>query len=235
MTIEEQKRLYDLVMNPPPGSKIEAAKQYGVDLTLNLRSLAMTPTERVQAMDDALEFMEELQRGAATPNHMNRLGTAVKALVDAGVNFVIIGGFAAVVQGATFLTRDLDICYERSPENLKRLVAAFTAFHPRLRGAPEGAPFLFDERTLSQGMNFTLSTDVGDIDLIGEVAGFGGFSEFATDAAQISLYGVSFRAASPDSLIRSKRAAGRPKDLKALPELEALRQLREQEKKKPQK
>jgi len=56
MTLEEQKRLYELVQNPPPGSKIEAAKQYGVDLTLNLRRLAMTPTERVQEMEAALEL-----------------------------------------------------------------------------------------------------------------------------------------------------------------------------------
>lgn len=66
MTLEEQKRLYELVQNPPPGSKIEAAKQYGVDLTLNLRRLAMTPTERVQEMEAALELVHELQRAAAT-------------------------------------------------------------------------------------------------------------------------------------------------------------------------
>jgi hypothetical protein len=68
MTPEEQKRLYELVMNPPPGSKIEAAKKYGVDLTLNLRSLALTPTERVQEMEGALEFVHELQRAWAQIN-----------------------------------------------------------------------------------------------------------------------------------------------------------------------
>jgi len=65
MTVEEQKRLYDLVMNPPPGSKIEAAKKFGIDLTLNLRNLALTPTERIQKMVDALRFLEELQRASA--------------------------------------------------------------------------------------------------------------------------------------------------------------------------
>lgn len=195
MTVDEQRRLYELVMNPPPDSKIEAARKYGVDLTLTLRSLAMTAAERLQAMEDALEFVEEL-RGAANPSHMNNLGTAVKALADAGVTFVIIGGFAAVVQGAIFLTRDLDICYERSHGNLKRLAAALSPFHPRLRGAPEELPFVFDERTLAQRMNFTLQTDLGDIDLIGEVTSFGGFSEFVADATQISLYGASFLVAS---------------------------------------
>ena len=65
MTVEEQKRLYELVQNPPPGSKIEAAKQYGVDLTLNLRSLALTPTERVLQMLQALELVEELEKASA--------------------------------------------------------------------------------------------------------------------------------------------------------------------------
>ncbi len=219
-------------MNPPPGSEIEAAREYGVDLTLNLRSLAMTPAERVQAMADAVGFMEELQHGTANSSPLNNLGRAIKALADADVNFVIIGGFAAVAQGATYLTRDLDICYERSPENMKRLATALQPFRPRLRGAPEGVPFLFDERTLTQGMNFTLQTDLGDIDLIGESSGFGGFSQFAADAAQISLYGAAFRVASLDALVRSKRAAGRPKDLNSLPELEALKRVREEQEKK---
>jgi len=65
MTREEQEYLYNLVQNPPPGSKIEAAKKYGVDLTLNLRRLAMTPTERVQEMESASELVQELQRAAA--------------------------------------------------------------------------------------------------------------------------------------------------------------------------
>ena len=64
MTVDEQKRLDELVINPPPGSKIEAAKEYGVDLTLNLRSLAMTPTERAEAMEGALNLVEQLQRAA---------------------------------------------------------------------------------------------------------------------------------------------------------------------------
>lgn len=64
MTLEEQRRLYELIQNPPPGSKIEAAKQYGVDLTLNLRSLALTPTERVLHMLGALRLVEELEKAS---------------------------------------------------------------------------------------------------------------------------------------------------------------------------
>jgi hypothetical protein len=64
MTQEEHERLYELVQNPPPGSKMEAARKYGVDLTLNLRSLTRTPTERVLEMEAALKFAEELHRAA---------------------------------------------------------------------------------------------------------------------------------------------------------------------------
>ncbi len=64
MTREEHERLFELINNPPPGSKIAAAKEFGIDLTLNLRSLAMTPTERSRAMEDALRLVEELERAA---------------------------------------------------------------------------------------------------------------------------------------------------------------------------
>jgi hypothetical protein len=66
MTREEHERLYAMVLNPPPGSKMEAARDYGVDLTLNLSSLTRTPTERVREMEAALEFAEELRRAAAS-------------------------------------------------------------------------------------------------------------------------------------------------------------------------
>ena len=113
---------------------------------------------------------------------------------------------------------------------MKRLAAALAPYHPRLRGAPQGITFLLDHVTLSNGMNFTLQTDLGDIDLFGDLSGLGQFPEVAQDAVLMPLFGGSYRMASLDAIIRSKRAAGRPKDLNALPELEALKQLTELEK-----
>ncbi len=149
---------------------------------------------------------------------------AFKSLTTAEVNFIVVGAYAGVVQGTVQLTRDLDICYERTPENMKRLAAVLAPYHPSLRGAPPGLPFTLDERTLARGMNFTFQTDFGDIDLLGELSGVGQFPELARDAVWIELFGMPVRVASLDALIRSKRAAGRPKDLLALPELEALRE-----------
>ena len=151
----------------------------------------------------------------------------LKALSDRGVNFVVIGGYAATLHGSAYLTRDLDICYERTPENIERLVSGLRSYHPRLRGAPEGLPFLFDVETLSNGMNFTLATDLGDI-LLGHLSGLGEFPAVALDAISMPLFGGEYRVASLDSLIRSKRAAGRNKDLNVLPELEALKEMHAQ-------
>jgi hypothetical protein len=149
----------------------------------------------------------------------------LKLLSERGVNFVVIGGYAATLHGSAYLTRDLDICYERTPENMERLVRALSPYRPRLRGAPEGLPFVFDMKTLSNGMNFTLATDLGDIDLLGHVSGLGEFPAVALDAISMPLFGGEYRVASLDSLIRSKRAAGRNKDLNVLPELEALKEM----------
>ena len=113
---------------------------------------------------------------------MNKFAATVKLLADAHVNFVVIGGYAAMLHGSAFLTQDLDICYERSPENLKWLATALAPIHPRLRGAPEGIPFSLDERTLTQGMNFTLQTDWIDLDLLGEISGVGQFHDVVRNA-----------------------------------------------------
>jgi hypothetical protein len=225
MTREEQERLFALVADPPPGSEIEAAKKYGVDLSLLVRSLTLTPDERVREAEDALLFAESLRATTDLPMITN-FEAALRVLVDAEVNFIIVGAYAAYAHGANQLTRDLDLCYERTADNMKRLALALAPLHPRLRGAPEGIPFVLDERTLATGMNFTLQTDLGDIDLLGELSGVGQFSGLASDAVAVDLHGRRVRIASLDAIIRSKKAAGRPKDLIALPELEAIRRAR---------
>src|SRR5215471_14857286 len=106
--------------------------------------------------------------------------TAIQALCDAEVDFVVIGGLSAVFHGSVQVTYDLDICYSRDPANLKRLTAALAPFHPRLRGLPEGLPFIWDEGTLRNATVFTLHTDIGDIDLLAEVAGLGTYQDVRT-------------------------------------------------------
>src|ERR1700749_1065832 len=108
---------------------------------------------------------------------MIRVEPTLKLLAQHKVEFVIVGGVAISAHGSSYLTYDLDVCYARSRENLKRLAAALTPYQPRPRDFPAGLPFVWDEQTLRQGTNFTLSTDLGNIDLLGEVAGLGGYEQ----------------------------------------------------------
>lgn len=158
---------------------------------------------------------------------MIHLEQTVKSLVENEVQFVIIGGVAIRFHSSGYITKDIDICYLRTPENLKRLAAALAPFKPRFRDFPEDLPFVWDERTLQSGTNFTLKSDIGEIDLLGEVTGLGDYTEVEKFATLETLYGCEVKILSVDGLILAKRAAGRTKDLLVLPELEALREVLE--------
>jgi hypothetical protein len=150
---------------------------------------------------------------------------AIKSLSEANVDFVIIGGVAISVHSSGYITKDLDFCYLRNKENLKKIVVAFTPFYPHLRGYPKDLPFAWDERTLQNGTNFTLDTQIGEIDMLGEVAGIGDYEAVKKESVSTKLYDCEVRILTLDGLIKAKRAAGRTKDLLVLPELEALREL----------
>jgi predicted nucleotidyltransferase len=146
----------------------------------------------------------------------------LRSLAEAGVQFIIVGGAAATAHGAARLTQDLDIVYRRDAENLKRLAAALSPHEPYLRGAPPDLPFLFDAETLRRGLNFTLTSKLGDVDLLGEIAGGGAHDDLLPDSIEIELFGIRCRCLGLRKLIEVKRAAGRPKDFEAIAELEAL-------------
>jgi hypothetical protein len=147
----------------------------------------------------------------------------IAALTDHGVDFVIVGAIALVLHGSPRVTRDLDVCYSREPAHLKRLAASLQPFKPTLRGAPDGLPFTVDVPTLSAGMNFTLTSRVGDIDLLGEILGVGGYAATYRMSVPMTVYGRSVRVLSLDGLARAKRAAGRLKDLADLAEIIEIR------------
>ena len=117
--------------------------------------------------------------------------------------------------------------YSREPDNLQRLVEALTPHQPYLRGAPPGLPFRWDAETLRRGLNFTLTTTFGDLDLLGEIAGGGTYDNLLPHSVTISVFGRELQCLGLRELIQAKRAAGRPKDLEAIAELEALLHERE--------
>ncbi len=151
--------------------------------------------------------------------------TALKSLTKEKVDFVIVGGLAISAHSTGYITTDLDFCYLRTKENLKRIVAALAPFNPRFRGFPEDFPFVWDERTLQNGTNFTLNTTIGEIDMLGEVAGVGDFEKVKAESVSEILYGCEVSLLSLKALIAAKKAAGRTKDLLILPELEALQEM----------
>lgn len=157
-------------------------------------------------------------------------GTQIEAILTrlarAGVDFVVIGGVAGLAHGSARVTFDIDICYERTPENIRRLCDTLGPLHPQLRGAPEGLPFRLDPETVKAGLNFTLTTDLGAVDLLGEISGLGGYKGVKAASETIPLYGLEMKVLSLEGLIVAKRAAARGKDKEAIVELEALLELR---------
>jgi predicted nucleotidyltransferase len=156
---------------------------------------------------------------------MNQFARSLEVLRDAGVDFVVIGGVAHAAHGGTYTTYDLDICYDRSPSNIARPAKALEPYHARLRGVTEQIPFRLDTEVITQGMNLMLTTDLGDLDLFGEVPGLGVHPQVLALTEVLELAGRRYHVLSVEGLIRAKRAAARPKDLLVLPELEALREV----------
>jgi predicted nucleotidyltransferase len=159
-----------------------------------------------------------------------KLEEVLRALYDAEVEAVLIGGGAMQLQGSAYTTEDLDFCYSRAKKNIGRLARAIAPYHPRLRNAPEGLPFHFDAATIERGLNFTLDTDLGKIDFLGEVAGFPNFEAVKAASETVNILGMECQILSLAGLIRAKEAAGRKKDLEAVIELKSLQQIREKTK-----
>jgi predicted nucleotidyltransferase len=154
---------------------------------------------------------------------MNDFERLLTGLRRAEVSFVIVGGVAATVHGSARLTSDLDIVYERSLANIGRLVDAVQPLNPYLRGAPSGLPFRFDVETVRRGLNFTLTTDAGPMDVLGEITGVGDYTSVFAVSEDVLLFGSAYRCIKLEALIVSKRAVGRTKDLEAVAELELIR------------
>lgn len=155
---------------------------------------------------------------------MTGLERLLAALHQHDVSFIVVGGVAATAHGSARLTQDVDIVYPRDPANLERLAAALRPLRPYLRGAPPGLPFEWSGATLRAGLNFTLTTTAGDIDLFGDIIGGGTYHDLEPHTVELTIFGRPTKVLDLPWLIRVKRAAGRPKDLEVIAELEALQE-----------
>lgn len=150
---------------------------------------------------------------------------ALRVLHSYDVDFVLIGGLAGRLFGTAIITNDVDICYERSPENLDRLSQALRDLEATLRGVEEPVPFLLDAKTLAAGDSFTFDTRLGPLDVLGVPAGTSGYDDLRSTAVAFDLGGFDIQVADLQDLVRMKRAAGRTKDLIAVEHLGALAEL----------
>ena len=158
---------------------------------------------------------------------------ALRTFNEHRVRYILVGGYASSVLGAPIITNDLDVCYERTSENMDRLAEALLELQATLRvaGVDEELPFVLDGRTIAAGDSFTFNSDVGPIDVLGTPSGTGGFRDLDAGATTYDLgEGLLVRVVSLDDLIRMKEAASRPKDEAHLHVLTALkRRIQERE------
>lgn len=155
---------------------------------------------------------------------MQSLGELLKKLVDAQIDFVLIGGYAGVVYGSTMVTRDLDICALVTPAQIEKLRTCLKDFHPTHRMTPNRLSFLEHPLETAGVRNIYLETDLGVLDIISEVTGVGDFSRLTSNAIEIQVYGRKCKVISIEDLIAAKEAMGREKDKIVVKELKVIRE-----------
>jgi hypothetical protein len=150
----------------------------------------------------------------------------LERLVIAGVDFVIVGGFAGVVHGCTYVTQDIDICCDFSPANLLRLQKALRDLHPVHRMTPKRKKLELTRETCRQFRNLYLDTDIGQLDCVSFIAGVGDYREVKKASEIVKVQDMQLRVLGIDALINSKKAMDRPRDKEAVLQLEAIKRLK---------
>ena len=150
----------------------------------------------------------------------------LERLVNAGVDFVIIGGFAGVVHGCTYVTQDIDICCDFSPSTLLVLQRSISDLHPVHRMTPKRKKLELTEQTCGQFKNLYLDTDIGQLDCLSFIDGLGDYSQVKRESKLIEVGKMKMRVLSLNALIKAKKSMNRPRDKEAVLQLEAIKKLR---------
>jgi predicted nucleotidyltransferase len=158
---------------------------------------------------------------------VSELHSLLQRLSDAGIEFVVVGGVAAVLHGSSLVTRDLDVCAELSSQNLRKLRDALRDLHPVHRIGPPRLSFLDVPEPGASLQNLYLQTDLGALDLLGSISGVGNFDQVRASAIEVDLFGRKVQVIALEQLIKAKEAVGRQKDLLAVAELRAIAARRE--------
>ncbi|MBT8043063.1 MAG: nucleotidyltransferase [Kiritimatiellales bacterium] len=153
---------------------------------------------------------------------MDDLTGIIGRLIRAEVDFVLVGGLAAVTHGSSMTTQDIDICCDFSPENLLRIQSALENLNPVHRMTTNHLPLELTEINCRSLKNLYLDTDWGPIDCLGEVLGLGNYDEVKLASETIELDGIECLILRIGALITAKKAMGRPKDIETIKQLEAI-------------
>ncbi|MDE0804185.1 MAG: hypothetical protein OSA99_12785 [Acidimicrobiales bacterium] len=148
------------------------------------------------------------------------------ALDDHDIEYVLIGGLAAVLHGSSAMTNDADILPSKGPANLERLSACLKSLDARLRSPedPDGVAFDPHPTLLTSMAMLDMTTRCGDLDLTFQPAALDDYDAVVDASVLFEIHGRRVRVASLDDIIRSKETADRPKDHVTLPILRALRE-----------
>lgn len=153
---------------------------------------------------------------------MPNLSNLLRRLIEADIEFILVGGFAGVVHGSSYLTDDLDVCAVISPDTIEKLRLALGELHPVHRMTADRKSFMEIPESGVSLNNLYLATDEGVLDVLGSIHGLGSFDEFVDRAEELSLFGLTCRVVSLPDLIRAKESLAREKDLLAAKELRAI-------------
>lgn len=152
------------------------------------------------------------------------LSQLLQRLCDADIDFVVVGGFAALLHGSTLVTRDLDVCAVLSHQDVAKLREALHDLNPTHRLTPQRLSFLTNPDLGIPVRNLYLETELGTVDILSSILGVGEFERVRAGSVDIEIFGRHVRVISLEDLIQAKAALGREKDLLALKELRAIQE-----------
>lgn len=219
------EKAIERLLNPVPGSKIAAAAEFGIDSTLFFRQLNLTPQQRIEEAQIQMMQFDNLREQIRFQNSkypQNLKPTVIEIFAENKIKFVVVGEIVAFVYDLPHGSFAFEVCYARQSENVKLIIEALAPFNPFPRDSTKHSSFQWNEQILSDRKVTRLETDLGNVDLLGEVEGIGTYGKVEKESTVNRVFGLDVKILTIKGLLKAKKAAARPKDLLVIPELEAL-------------
>jgi hypothetical protein len=149
-----------------------------------------------------------------------RLSTLLERLLATDIEFILVGGLAAVVQGAPIASPEVAIVHRRTPENIERLLPFLASVNARYRGHP--APLLPPSHGVLLGPGHSLLlTELGPLDVLGAIDGGADYAQLLPSSTAITVNQRPLRLLTLEALVAQARASADAKARLRLPILEA--------------